>query len=587
MTGTNAQAPRRLRALAGAVLALLIMSMLPVAPLAEAATELPLTAGTVVTVNTAVGAVTIADSRGVTAAYRLAAGAELIVYDRPARLADLLPGLAVWFHARQGEIVLLTAPAAWQSPAAAPPATTAPERVAGRLQYVDGSKVAIIVAGGEAAVYDRTAQTTAYRAGEPVPAAALAPGDPVTLTLSGPGQTEVLRIDAQPAPYPAVQLYRGRLESVWHGRGEFVLQRVERLAHGRWQAVAPWLRLPLATGAEIFLNGDPADLAAVGRQGIDQLVYVAVATDGSGAALKVSVVPPASALFMSTPAGVQYGTGEIVFPDEYGTVATGPGTILIRNGRLVDFYGLSPEGSFTVALGPASGTGLPDLLAPPYAPERYAAAAVQDTYLPYGIALHWGQLYDVATGQLTLRYARRFAPYQFETVQNYWSANVALNYGLAVQGRDLRNGANEPFDRFELDRQVGLLTYAPNQMRGEWVLAATRNGELIALDVLPGLPGGGQYPDLMTALVTAGTLRAAGSAAAGVAGSGELLLENPVTWNALTGRWEPDPLNWPLAVPETALWLGPNGRVAPGGLAPGTPVTVLRGASDVYIVLIR
>lgn len=575
-TGNSFRHSGRLRLAAVAVLALLVVSAWPTA---SAAAELPLTAGTVLTVNTAAEAVTITDSRGVTAVYRVAPGGELIVYDRPARLADLLPGLSVWFYARQGEIVLLTAPASWQAPATAPPAAVVPQQVAGRLQYVDASTVAIIVAGGDVAVYRRTNRTEAYRGGAPVSVAALDPGDIVTLTLSGPGETDVLRVDAQAAPYPAVELYRGRVQSVWHPRHELVLTGAERLAHGRWQRADEWLRLPVATDADVYVNGDPADLAAAGRQGIGQMAYVAVAADGSGAAVKVSVLPPASALFTASPAGVSYGRSEIVFPAEYGTVATGPGSILIRNGRLVDFYGLSAEGSFTVALGPAPGTGLPDQLTPGYAPAQYVAAAVQETYMPYGLALHWGQLESAGAGQAKLRYPRHFVPYQFETVANHWNASVTLNYGLAVQGRDLRGGMERAFDRFELDRQAGLPNWAPNRLTGQWVLAASRYGELIAVDVLPGVPGGGVYPDLMTALVTAGTVAAFDGS--------ELVLESPMTWNALAGRWEADNLDWPLQVPETALWLGQDGRVAPGSVAPGTPVTVIRSDFGVHLVLIR
>lgn len=575
--GPSVRQNARVRVVGVAVLAAVLLAALwPGAGLAQTAS---LTAGTVLTVNAAAGTVTITDARGVTGQYRVAPGAELIVYDRPARLADLLPGLAVWFRARQGDIVLLTAPATAQPAATAPPPTSEPQRVSGRLQYIDGTTVAVIVADGEVQTYRRTNRTEAYRAGTPVSAAALDPGDVVTLTLSGPGQTDVVRIEAQPAPYPAVELYRGRLQSVWPGRQELVLARAERLVHGRWQSAADWLRLPVAQGADIYVYGDPADLTAASQRGIGQVAYAAVAADGSQAALKVSVLPPASALFMAAPAGVSYGRSEIVFPAEYGTVATGESSILIRNGRLVDFYGLSAEGSYTIALGPAPGTGMPDQLAPGFTPAQFAAAAVQETFLPHGLALHWGLLETAGSGQVTIRYPRQFVPYQFELISNHWREAVTISYGLAVRGRDWRAGQDgRSFDRFELDRQAGLVNWDSRRLTGQWVLAASRNGELIALDVLPGLPGGGQYPDLMEAIVTAGTVDV---------GDGELTLTAPVTWNALAGRWEADKLDWPLHVPATALWLGPDGPVDPGSVAPGTPVTVLRSDFSVHIVLIR
>lgn len=568
----------RLRFPAVALVAMLLLSAWPGA--AATAAQVPLTPGTVLTVNQAVGEVTITDNRGVTAAYRVAPAAELIVYDRHARLADLLPGLAVWFYARDGEIVKLTAPETWQPAPTAPPAARAPERVAGRLQYIDGTSIAVIVTNGDIEVYRRTIRTETYRAGGPVSAAMLDIGDVVVLTLTGPGSDEVARIEAQPASYPAVELYRGRLQSVWQGRNELVLTGAERLAHGRWQPEHEWMRLPVAAGAGIYVNGDPVDLAAAGRQGIGQMAYVAVAADGSGAALKVNVLPPASALFMASPAGVSYGRSEIVFPDEYGTVATGESSILIRNGRLVDFYGLSAEGGFTIALGPAPGTGLPDQLPPPYASRQYAAAAVQDTFLPYAIDLHWGQLQTAGSGQVTIRYPRRFVPYHFELISSHPLSAVTLDYGLAVHGRDLRNEeAIRLFDRFELDRQAGLANWDSQRLTGNWVLAASRYGELIALDVLPGMPGAGQYPDLMGAIVTAGTVAAVTEQA--------LTLADPVTWNALTKRWAPDKLEWSLAVPETALWLDANGPVNPRDIAPGTPVTVFRSDFSVHLVLVR
>lgn len=553
-------------------------------PAGTVAANLPMTAGTVLTVNTAAGAVTITDTRGVTAAYRIAPGAELIMYDRPAKLADLLPGLAVWFHATGGEIKLLTVPPAWQAPGADVghvPVASEPHKAAGRLQYVDGAVIAIITGDGDVQVYRRTAWTEAYRGGGPVAVAALDPGDFVTVTVGGHDQREALRIEAQAAPYPEAELYRGRLHSVWLPRHELVLADVERLRHGRWEPVADWQRLALAAGAELYLQGEASDLSVLGQRGIGQTAYVAVAADGSDRALKATVMPRASALFMDAPAGVSYGRSEIVFRDEHGSVATGDSSILIRNGRLVDFFGLSPDGAFTVVLGPAPGTGLPGQLTPGYAPSQFAAVAIQETFLPHSLTLHWGQLETAGSGQVTIRYPRHFVPYQFELVSNHWSAAVHVPYGLAVRGRDLRQGGpGRTFDRFELDRQAGLPSWDALRLTGQWVLAASIDGELVALDVLPGVPGGGAYPDLMGAYVTAGTIAVDDT-------NDELLLEAPVTWNALARRWEPDKLDWPLQVPDTALWLGPDGPVAPGQVAPGTLVTVLRNDFDIHLVLVR
>jgi len=189
-------------------------------------------------------------------------------------------------------------------------------------------------------------------------------GDRVRLLLHiTPQFTRIKEITIEGDEHFITNIYKGRISNVNTMLGSFTVYNAEVLKNGEWTRVEKngILNIKLAEDSSLYFDNKKIDLSAAAKNYRDREAYFAVEKDYGGAERAVVVVyrnerDAEDYPYDDTVRSVAGGS-QILLSRENRTVEITPSTIVVKDGRLVTGYSISPDDTAYVVANRSSANG--------------------------------------------------------------------------------------------------------------------------------------------------------------------------------------------------------------------------------------
>lgn len=280
--------------------------------------------------------INIRDASGNTLVYPLKAAVTVTINNQSATVQDLIHGQEVALSLTGGSVAGIKGSTA--STGAVSYSSPSRQVIEGQVSYVssNGKELAVTANGGRVTL-NLDSYTQITRSGSLIPASRIQVGDRVlayleTGSISG---NYVSRVEVSGSNNSTGNVFKGYVQAVYPVDNKVVLRDVKEYFFGGWYSYSDTLTLNVSSGAAIFLDGQPADLAWLAKAGLGLRLYAAVSDNGAGVrGLKLAAQSGPAEMYSSTVEEVDWAAGAIYLENGSGTF--GPGTIALHNGKLID-----------------------------------------------------------------------------------------------------------------------------------------------------------------------------------------------------------------------------------------------------------
>ena len=273
----------------------------------------------------------------------------LLIDNRPVKISDFKKGMEIYVKLKNKNIYYMDS-FSTSSPGYITPDSR--ER-SGRVKDVSQDQITIITAIGTEETYFASPATLVSKDGKNTTLNALYAGDRVRLKFSDLSSKTASKILIEGDSVIIKDLYRGVL-SVTERMSRFVtVQNVERFRNGNWEKIGT-MRMPYSTDLALFMAGKEIDYKKLDSYK-GKTVYMAVKDFfGKEGAEKMVIRNQQEMSFSEKIEQVNWYTSEIKLSNKRN-IGFNDGTMVIKNGRLVDNYSILPNSSaLVVADGRAS-----------------------------------------------------------------------------------------------------------------------------------------------------------------------------------------------------------------------------------------
>jgi hypothetical protein len=486
---------------------------------------------------------------GFLTAYRVGPQATISIGGRQAGLRDLLPGQEILLSLKGDHVVGIKTLPEDLLPAYRPPQHFV---VTGRLREIGARDLILLISQGEE-TYRLIGTTQALRQGRPVDLTELRTGENLRLLVNQ--HQEVLRIEAEGPGSQVTGIFRGRLEQVNLPARQAVFSRVYQLVAGAWQPQAGLKTLELARTAEFFSGSRPVPWTEMARQFRQQEIYMAVVSPfGRDTAVKLTARTGESEVFNGMVQDLSFGQMLLELRGTNDQFHFGPGTIVIKNRRLVDPADLSPlDHLFLIANRERN--------------LSRAAAIITQTYLPGGFQIARGVLSRIREEDFSLNRYSFFRGMQWQEAS---AANQEAHFSLSGEAKVLDAARAAP-------RLLSPAEFRHARFTGEYlnhfIYLISRNDRAVALAVFPSGTAG---QTLKTSLGRATALNE----------QGILRLEPVQDWSEGHQRWLRNPIY--LSLDARAALVLQGARMADThSLQAGAEVLVLHDHQRIYVAAVQ
>ncbi len=266
------------------------------------------------------------------------------VNDKQAALKDLIYGQEVKLTLREGNVTLIEA-FLEENPylhGYIPPGSKVK---IGNVLLISANEVELKV-GNEREKYRILSNTLVTRNGKRANLFEVKAGDRVILSFDDIYSADVAEIRVEDDERHITAVYRGKLESVSERNKEMIIYSVSTFKEAGW-GTHPQQKLKLKVEDNIYFEGKNITLKELADHRGKEL-YVAVESSfGTERAAKVVVKEGSTLLYESKVTNLQFGNSRMVV--ENNAVFFNPGTIVVKNNRLVDVLNLSNNQSIYLA----------------------------------------------------------------------------------------------------------------------------------------------------------------------------------------------------------------------------------------------
>lgn len=282
--------------------------------------------------------INVKNSWGRNLAYPLKASVTVTINNQTASPEDLIYGQEISLTLSGGKVSGIKGATTTIAPYIESYIPDSSQVIEGQVSDVSssGKKLTLSAAGGRLTL-DLDQYTKVTRRGVLVPASSIQVGDKVLAYLEKGGASgdSVTRVEIAGENNSRVNVFKGYIQAVYPIENKVVLRDAEEYFFGGWYPEEDTLTINLASGAQIYLDGEAVDLREMAETGLGLELYAAVSDNGNGIrGLKVSAQSGPGEMYNSTVDEVDWSAGAIYLDD--GSGAIGPGTIALHNGKLMD-----------------------------------------------------------------------------------------------------------------------------------------------------------------------------------------------------------------------------------------------------------
>lgn len=489
--------------------------------------------GTMVSLDPAKSHLTISDPSGQTVTYPLSPFATVTVDRRDARLEDLLKGQEVSLTLKYGQVSAVRATLGDDLPGYQP---SLQRVVIGRIREIRAGEISVLNGDGSEQSFRVSGATGVFRGGTPLSLKDLKVGDPVKLYVTG--DRDATRVEIAAAWGEITSIIKGRLEKVNTNGYQLALSGVSVQDFDTWLPLAGVKTVEMDPAALVYVGERLLEWSRVSSELLGQEVYVAVAAPyGKDMGIKVTA-KSGEALSLNGPAqSLSWGREELRLEGESLPFHFGPGTIVVKNGRLVEAADLSPgDHLFVVANRDAT--------------SRRAVVITSREFYPSSWQSYRGLIDRVREDDFRLE---RYSQFDRTGWEEASGSSDYLTFTLSWEARVIDATGASPKtitpEEFYRSRFTG-------KYEDEFVYLVSRQGRVEMLVI---------YPHSTRSTVTKSSL---GRVKSATAGSGQLVLESVQDYSEGYQKWmgNPDPLNLKII---SAIIVRDNHLVGPDELKDG------------------
>lgn len=221
----------------------------------------------------------------------------------------------------------------------------------GTVKKIDRDQIVIQLPTGQKETYFTSAATIALKKGAQVPLSVLYEGDRVKLYFDEIDSSLISKMEIEGDSIVVKDLYRGKLALAHDLENKMVLEEVEALRNGKWEAVKPSMAIPYTTDLPLYAGGQKISYRQLKNyQG--RTVYMAVKDFfGSQRAEKMIIKSQYESTYADKIKDINWYTQGLELNNNKN-LAFHEGTMIMKNGRLVDMYSIDAKAdAFVVADG--------------------------------------------------------------------------------------------------------------------------------------------------------------------------------------------------------------------------------------------
>jgi len=271
----------------------------------------------------------------------------LLIDQRPVNLQDFKVGMEVYAQLTGRRISYMDS-FSTEIPGYIPPGGKVRS---GIVQEIDRDQIVVKLATGGTETYFTTPATIVLKKGVNVPLSTLYEGDRVKLYFDEAGSALISRMHIEGDSVVVKDLYRGVLNAADNYNTALILGDVEKLENGGWKSVESSMSIPYTDEVPIYIGGQTVSPRNL-KYYTGKVVYMAVSSFfGKTRAEKMVIKSQYESTYSDKIEEINWFTGIFELSNNKN-ISFNDGTIIIKNGRLVDQYGINPmSDAFIIADG--------------------------------------------------------------------------------------------------------------------------------------------------------------------------------------------------------------------------------------------
>lgn len=281
---------------------------------------------------------------------------QLMIDERQVTIKDFKKGMEIYVKLEGRKIVYMDS-FSTDSPAYIAPGS---KQKSGTIKMIDRNQITIKTAIGTEETYFTSPSTVAIKNGENMSLNSLYVGDRVKLHFDNIDTTTVSKIVIEGDSILIKDLYKGVLAVTNRMSPVVTFNNVEVFRNGSWKKIDS-LRLPYNSDLPLYLGGQKIDYKNIENYR-GKSVYIALKNNfGSDNAEKMVIKNQYEMTFSEKIQSVNWYTSQIKLSNTRN-IGFHDGTMVIKNGRLVDNYSITPNSSALVVADGRGGESIADVI---------------------------------------------------------------------------------------------------------------------------------------------------------------------------------------------------------------------------------
>lgn len=281
---------------------------------------------------------------------------QLMIDERQVTIKDFKKGMEIYVKLEGRKIVYMDS-FSTDSPAYITPGN---KQRSGTIKMIDRNQIAIKTTIGTEETYFTSPSTIALKNGENVNLNTLYVGDRVKLHFDNIDTTTVSKIVIEGESILIKDLYKGVLAVTNRMSSVVTFNNVEVFRNGNWEKIGN-LRLPYNSDLPLYVGGQKIDYKNIENYR-NKVVYIALKDHfGSDSAEKMVIKNQYEMTFSEKITSVNWYTSQIKLSNTRN-IGFYDGTMVIKNGRLVDNYSITPNSSALVVADGRGGESTADVI---------------------------------------------------------------------------------------------------------------------------------------------------------------------------------------------------------------------------------
>ncbi|MFD2615534.1 hypothetical protein [Paenibacillus gansuensis] len=433
----------------------------------------------------------------------------------------------------------------------------------GIVRDIEGNRVWVERVFGLMEDFTVYPSTSILKEGKRTDLTSLYPGDRVKLFMDKAKSNQLALLEIQNSSIEMKELYRGQLQSYDTMFYTITLKNVEILTDNVWKPFKSLLKLPVDVNQPAYYGPNKTAWNDMNQFTNKQVYLATVVKAGNEQAARVLIQQSFERSYAEQVSQANFNTDLFELVGS-GSFTVHPGSILIRNGRLVDQYGLTDSGFAYVSAADAN--------------QGYAPLANIINIYNEGLEqpqrvrdqIYWGTLDTLVDGRL---FIKDFATQEMHQWQYQYGASKELFYDLDTSIYDLT--ANKTVPSEEFDRQNYAVDDASSTWSGrkDWYgYMYVRDDRVVAINVK-------QTPDNFLNHKT--------TTAKVVSRNGTLLsLKEVKEWSLTKRNWQVMTSSFNSLDVSKAIIMKDGRKIAASEIQPNSNIYVIRDGGTAIFVLI-